>query len=167
MARYSHEFMDMEADPRGWRGGADPNYRGGYRGARMHGDHQQAAYGWHRWRHETDLEGSGGYMGRYDQPERSMREGGWRPPHRGYDAGWEGGGVRDLRHDPRAMRDFNAHSPVVRYGGDYGRPRYDDGPRGRRLPGHYQGERFDYANRGIGSGGYGEGWAWGPMRGAR
>ena len=154
MARYSYDFMGIRGNAGNPRG-MDPNYRGGYGGMRMHGDDAQAAYGRHRATHPEDFQGSGGFRG----------------ARGGYDRGWGGGGVRDLRNDPRAMRDFNANSPVVRYGGDYGRRRYgSDYGRGgapRRAPEHFQGERFDYANRGLGSGGYGEGWAWGPMRGAR
>lgn len=166
MARYSHEFMGIRGDPRDTRG-MDPNYRGGYRGMRMHGYDDQAAYGWHRWTHDEDFEGSGGYMGRSNPPERAMYEGGYRRPRGAYDRGWGGGGARD----PRFVRDFNANSPVVRYGGDYDRPRYGEEFRRRNAPqprpGHFQGERFDYANRGINSGGHSEGWAWGPMRGSR
>lgn len=170
MARYQEEFMGIPGGP-GTPRGMDPNYRGGYRGMRMHGDARQGAYGWHRWTHEEDFAGSGGFLGRVDRPQGPPREGGYRRPPGAYDREWGGGGVRDLRHDPRAMREFNAESPALHPEERHGRPRYDDfarrpGPR-RPMPGHYQGERFDYANRGLSSGGYGEGWAWGPMRGAR
>jgi len=167
MTRYQHEFMGIPAGswtPRGM----DPNYRGGYRGMRMRGDDRQAAYGWHRWTHEEDFAGSGGFLGRVDRPLRPSGEGGYRRPPAAYDRDWEGGGVRDLRRDPRAMREFNANSPALHPEEGYGPARYDDFARRRGpLPGHYHGERFDYANRGLSSGGYGEGWAWGPMRGAR
>lgn len=170
MTRYAHDFMGTTTDlvrPRGM----DPNFRDGYRGMRMHGDDQQAAYGWYRWRHERDLGGSGGYPGLVDRAQEGGR-GGYGPPPAAYDRDWEGGGVRDLRTDRRALREFNAASPGLRYGAEYETSRYgrDYRPRGGSrgaLPGHFRGDRFDYGNRGLSSGGYSEGWAWGPMRGAR
>lgn len=163
MARYEHEFMGIPGDPRGGRG-MDPNHRGGYGGMRMHGDDRQGAYGWHRWTHEEDFRGSGGFLGDRDRPPRLGGEGGFRRPREEYNRGWGSGGVRDLRHDREALREFNARSPGLRYGAEYDRP---DFRRRGRGPGHFQGDRFDYANRGLSAGGYGEGWAFGPMRGAR
>ena len=166
MARYARDFMGIEGDPRDVRG-MDPNHRGGYRGMRTHGDDGRAAYGWHRWTHREDFQGSGGYRGNPDVWTRQGYGGDFHRPRGGYDREWSGGGSRD----PRQTRGFQGDRPVARFGGDPGRPRYGDDFRRRNAgdqgPGHFQGERFDYANRGLSSGGYSEGWAWGPMRGAR
>lgn len=157
MARYVDDYQGISGQferPRG----IDPNYRGPYRGMRMRSEPGQAAYGRHRLTHPEDFEGSGGFLGRYGR--RGLYTGEFEA---GYGGQGGGGGVRDLRRDRQALREFNANSPQLR--GEQG---YDRDARPRREPRfpHPRYDRPDYANRGI-AGGYSEGWAWGPMRGAR
>lgn len=176
MARYENEYLGYYSDA-GRARGADPNHRGGnYRGMRTWGGEGQAPYGAYRMRHPQDFEGSGGRYGRYGggpaySTEFENAYGGY--VSRGYDREWQGGGVHDPRYDVEYLRDFNAYSPRFRgYDRDQmgGRSRYDlpyGGHAGDQLSARYRNYRIGYANRGLSSGGYSEGWAWGPMRGAR
>jgi hypothetical protein len=170
MARYVSDY-----DPSSGRhftpGGADPNYRGRYRGMRMDAEGGQAAYGRYRWMRERDLGGSGGFAGEaYGGGGRGNRGGGR------YDAqqrrpsvyDWEmrrDGGLRDPRTDRELIRGFNANSPALqpgtrwRYEGDYpamGRHPVEDGR-----------PRTSYPNRGLSSGGYAEAWQHRPGHGSR
>lgn len=167
MARYVGDYQDVSGHG-GPARGMDPNYLGHYGGMRMGGGPGQAEYGRYRMRHPRDYDGAGGPFGRYDRDLQYTGEyeaGYDRPRGGGYDRGWRGG-VRDLRRDRETMRGFNANSPALRPGGydreQRGGGRYDrDLSRGR---GFWQ----EYANRGIGSGGYAEGpprWGRGGDRG--
>ena len=155
MARYVDDYQGISGH-RDRARGMDPNYRGGYGGMRMRAEEGQAAYGAYRVTHPQAFQGSGGVAGRY-----APRHGSGRPERGqgGYDREWGGGGVRELRRDPDAMREFNARSPMLR---DRGYDR-EQRPLGRGP----ERDRFGYSNRGISSAGYAESWAWGPMRGAR
>ena len=163
MARYVHDFRDISGDPLPPTG-ADPNYRGRYRGMRMGADPGQGAYGWYRWRHAGELgRGPGndqGYVRGYD--------GGYQA-RRFYD--WElhgGGGLRNPRYDREFLRDFNANSQAFRdegrregrYGGDYRQRGGYPLPRDTR-------DRFGYTNRGLSSSGYSEAWQHRPGHGSR
>ena len=170
MARYEHEFQGISAEPMDSRG-MDPNYRGGrYRGMRMRGGPDQAAYGWYRWRHADELEDAGGFRGA-SGPFRRLAAG-YDRDHQGlrmYD--WElrqGGGVHDVRYDREFMRDFNADSSLFRdegrREGRYGR---DYRERGGHPVARPDTNRFDYANRGLSGSGYSESWAPRPGRGSR
>lgn len=164
MARYVDDYQGIvghDVAPRGM----DPNYRGGYGGMRMGGGRAQAEYGWYRMRHPDDFEGSGGFAGFSGRYDRAMKP--RQLYHGAVQHGGRGdGGVRSLRYDRELLRDFNANSPALsrergRYDVEQRRPL----PRGispwsrRQEPG--------YSNRGIVDAGYAEGWAWGPMPGAR
>lgn len=163
-------------DDRGDRGpSADPNWRGGYRGMRMHGEGRGAPYGWHRMTHAGDLEDFGGFRGhgeprvtpffhRYDRDLRTREDRGLR----GYDRALRdaSGGAQRSLYDREYLRDFNSRSPGLGASGQGGRPggqRYDRGLRPGRAgsPGGSEVARrgFDpeYANRGRGSGGYTDG----------
>lgn len=159
MARYVDDYQGISGHPTRPRG-LDPNYREGYGGLRMQGGWGQAEYGRYRFVHEDEMgdrewhgfgQRRGLYAGDLDRGYERVR---MNP-----ESGRRGGGVRDLRRDRRALREFNASSPSL------GDDRGYDVDRPRRS--HDQRYRFGYANRGLPSGGYGEGWAWGPMRGAR
>ncbi|MEX2584360.1 MAG: hypothetical protein WD766_13915 [Gemmatimonadota bacterium] len=161
MARYEREFSGMPAYFRGAQG-MDPNYVEGYHGMRMQGGRGRAAYGAHRYQQREDLGTEGGYGGIHG------RGGAERYP-RLHPEWEESGGVRDPYRNRGMMQDFNSRSP------SFARPpsRYDReiDERQRFLPerqwmprGTY---RPGYTNRGITDAGYSEGWAFGPMRGAR
>lgn len=160
MARYESEFAGLSA---GFRqpSGADPNYRGGYRGMRMWGGEGTAPYGGHRYRHQGDLGGSGGWSGIHPHYEPRMS--------RVYDAEQRRSGVRRFG-DPRLMHDFNASSPAYRgrrpqWSGEEFRPtRREGSDRDWDVDRRYRG---GYSNRGVGEGGYSEPWARFPMRGGR
>lgn len=175
MARYIDEYRGISGHDEPPHG-MDPNYRGGYGGMRMGGHPGQAAYGRYRMGHGDDLGGANGAFGMY--PGRGMYTGEYeagydRPGHRGYEPNWHGGGY------DRGVRGGRGGGGVHGWRDDrmvWGRgPGYDQGMGGRTQPGRYdrsmfghdRGYRPGYANRGVGSGGYSEGWAWGPMRGAR
>lgn len=176
MARYQEDYGGIAGDLHDHRG-MDPNHRGGYQGMRMHAGQRQAAYGWHRWTHPRDFHGSGGFDGRYSGDyDRSAPR---RLPSHGYDREIRGaGGVYDLVRDPEHLRMFNSDSIRFRDEGQ-GAPRrqtgnrYENDYRGsgaERSPaprGYDSGLRRAYGNRGINEAGYGEAWAWGPMRGSR
>ena len=160
MSRYSTDF---EGIPGGFAAptGMDPNYRDGYHGMRMHGDAGQAAYGAHRRAHRHDLETAGGFDGIHDAPEFDWVA---SEPTTGL------GGVRDPFTDEEFLRDFDSRGQ--RFAPDPQRRSSD-----RALPlRHGQDWEYPdetepynprYSNRGMPPGGYGEGWARGPMRGAR
>lgn len=162
MARYVDEYQGISAHDEPPRG-MDPNYRGGYGGMRTRGGHGQAAYGRYRMGHADDLGGERGpfgmYGGRgmytgeyeagYDRPAPRGYDRGYQG--RGYDRGWQGGGVHGYADDRMVW----GRGPG--YDRDMGGP-----PRG-----HERGYWPGYSNRGLSRGGYSEGWAWGPMRGAR
>jgi hypothetical protein len=157
MARYESDFSGIGGGfgrPRG----RDPNYRDGYQGMRMSGGRGRAAYGSHRmWRAE-DLEDAGGFAGIHGgHPDRRQRG---RDPQ---------SGVHDPFNDPAFLRQFNAygpHSQGPRRGYGHEMVRRDSYPAERSWspPRLY---RPGYTNRGITDAGYSEGWARGPMRGAR
>ncbi|MEX2571150.1 MAG: hypothetical protein WD737_07570 [Gemmatimonadota bacterium] len=163
MARYEREFMGIPAEFTEARG-MDPNHSGHYRGMRMGSGQGRAAYGAHRLVHERDLGTEGGFAGLHGRSDDARA----RP----FDPRWnDHGGVGDPSRRGRLLHDFNANSPM--YARPSPRPRY-----GRELE---RRERFllerawlpsrqyrpGYSNRGMTEGGYSEGWARGPMRGAR
>jgi hypothetical protein len=152
MARYVDEYQGIAARDMPARG-MDPNFRGAYGGMRMHGGPYQAEYGRHRMRHPGDFERWGGAMG---AGERRMPRGA---------ADWRGG-VRDIRYDRELLHDFNANSPALQRGRG-GRDLEPRRPLPRGIAPWSRPGRAGYSNRGISDGGYSEGWAWGPMRGAR
>lgn len=162
MARYTDEYEGITGGFRPPRG-LDPNYRGGYHGMRMEGGPEQAEYGRYRLRHRDDFQGVGGFDGGYSGYYGGRRE--RSAPDHYPEREW--GGLRDPRYDREFIRDFNANSPVLRRGGRYGsemeRGRGPDDAPGRTHWGYDP----RYANRGLSSSGFGEGWARGPMRGAR
>ena len=160
MARYATDF---EGIPGGFAAptGMDPNYRDGYHGMRMRADPRQAAYGAHRRTRRSDLGTAGGFDGIHDAPEFD-----WITP------GPDGspGGVRDPFTDDEFLRDFDARGQ--RYAPDPASSSTDrelpvrqarDWERPHGMDPHETG----YSNRGMPPAGYGEGWARGPMRGAR
>lgn len=173
MARYVddyHGIVGHDTSP----DGMDPNYRGRYRGMRMGGDRHQAAYGWYRLQHPNDFGGSGGFrgrtpagnqhrLGRGDRYDQGARGG----PSVRYDADWQSGGVRNLRYDRELLRDFNANSPALQRAGSYDDEHLSRLPRGVAPWSRGRGGWLGGSNRGITEAGYGESWAWGPMRGAR
>jgi len=162
MERYEDEFMGIPGGFAEARG-LDPNYRDGYGGMRMRGGNGRAAYGDHRLMRAQDLETEGGFGGIHP-----IRDDGYLERIAGR---WEDeGGVGDPFANPRLLRDFNAHSP------EYGPPRpfrYDQEMEGsqRRMRERdwspRRAYREGYTNRGVTDAGYSEGWAYGPMRGAR
>jgi hypothetical protein len=160
MARYQRDFVGIRGEGRAE--GMDPNFRGAYGGMRMGGGHGRAPYGAHRWDRAHDLQAWGGFQGRgHEGGSRGRPE--FRPE-------WEQrGGLRSPYGDERVLRDFNSHSPDVRWHrGGYGREmeRRDSGPVDR--PWNTERDfRQGYSNRGITDAGYSEGWARGPMRGTR
>ena len=166
MARYVDDFQGIIGHDLPGRG-MDPNYRGAYGGMRMAGGGYQAAYGRYRLGHAEDFGGSGGFRGRYGGatgPGIGRPRGGG--PGR-YDREWSGGGVRNIRYDRELLHEFNANSPALRRGGRYDMEHLRPLPRGVAPWSRGRGERPDYSNRGVSDAGYSEGWAWGPMRGAR
>lgn len=152
MARYVDEYQGIAARDMRARG-MDPNFRGAYGGMRMQGGPYQAQYGRYRMRHPGDFEGSGGLLG---AGERRISRGGFDPGN---------GGVRNLRYDRELLHDFNANSPALQRG--VGRDLEPRRPVPRAVAPWSRPGRAGYSNRGISDGGYSEGWAWGPMRGAR
>jgi len=182
MARYNEDYRDMyrgfPMHPMRRPDSMDPNHRGGeYRGVRMESGYEgQAAYGRHRYWHAGDLGGYGGFDGRYDAgpgwvdddgvfrdpfDERGEgREGGVHHAYRPEDFPRGGGGVR---YDMGYLRDFNAHSPVLRQGHGYDRNYgWAEGapPRGERGSRPYDRDHFQRsANRygGYNSGGFAQG----------
>lgn len=165
MARYYDDFQGIIGHDLPGRG-MDPNYRGAYRGMRMGGDRYQAAYGRYRLSHADDFGGSGGFRGRYGV--HPAPRGGW-PARQGrelFEQGRGGGGVRDLRYDRELLHEFNANSPSLERGGRYDRGHLQPLPRGAAPWSRGRGQ-MGYSNRGMSDAGYSEGWAWGPMRGAR
>ncbi len=164
MPRYARDFQGIPARIEG-ASGMDPNHRDGYHGMRMVSGRGQAPYGWHRYTHEADFEGSGGFRGRYGggPAGRDDRFSNSRPR---YDSELRGGGgVHDWRYDTEYLRDFNANSTRFREGGGWGA---GGRPSGGSRAGRYDGGfRWGGPQRGLSEGGYGEPWAWGPMRGAR
>lgn len=179
MARYVDDYRGIIGHDTAARG-MDPNYSGGYRGMRMGGSGYQAAYGRYRLEHAEDFGGSGGFRGR-SGPASLAGGGRTRAPHgvarydremearraHGYDSGWESGGVRDLRYDRDLLREFNANSPGLRTGGRYDREHVRRLPHGVAPWSRGRGNWEEYSNRGLTDAGYSEGWARGPMRGAR
>lgn len=163
MARYTDEYEGITGGFRQPRG-MDPNFRGGYQGMRMGGGPNQAEYGRYRMRHPGDFQGSGGYQGGYGAyytGEGGRYAADYRPE-------WHGGGLRDPRYDRGLMHDFNANSPMLRsYRGRYGRDMERPRHAGEAPGSTHQGYDPRYANRGVSSSGFSEGWARGPMRGAR
>ena len=162
MARYETDFIGMPGLFRN-PSGLDPNYSGGYGGMRMAGGGGRAAYGSHRLFHQRDLETEGGFRGIHGGAGRGGRQ--------RFDPTWEvRGGVRDHYRDGGVLREFNANSP--QFAGPI-RGRYDRemGDRQRFLPERQWSPprtyRPGYSNRGMTDAGYSEGWAFGPMRGAR
>lgn len=147
--RYVDEFAGI---PAGFRrpGGQDPNYRDGYAGMRMGGGGGRAPYGAHRMWREHDLETAGGFHGAHD-----FHDG----PNRLPDPRWEREGM-GIPH----LRRLESGSRRERYGGDLER-RVQRRPEPGWAPD--RGYRPGYTNRGLTEAGYGEGWARGPMRGAR
>jgi hypothetical protein len=172
MPRYSSDYGGIPANPSENRG-MDPNHRNGYQGMRMYGGPRQAAYGWHRWTHERDLETSGGFHGRHEGTPGESRGQFGRPrydqDHRG------GGGVHDLRHETRYLRDYNADSIRFREEGSRAGERQQRersnrdavaGDRVRRR-GYDTGFSRGYGNRGLSDGGYSESWTPSSARGRR
>ena len=165
MSRIEHDFMGISAR-REPPSGADPNYRGWYRGMRMRGGPSQAPYGFYRWEHADDLGTQGGFTGAVGRGLPAGDVGpafnSAAPPATEVDFDeWGGGGVR--RH--RYLRSFTARRQLEP--GDEAQralaPR--DEP---RLPVAGETEhRPDYSNRGLSPGGYAEAWARAPMRGSR
>lgn len=162
MTRYIRDFMGIPAAPTQAHG-QDPNYAEYYRGMRMISRDGRAGYGAHRLVHQRDLETEGGFHGHYHDPQ--YRGG------RDFDPRWEMiGGVEDAQTHARLLREFNASGPfyadpeqpgayseAVRRRGDHAPELWT--PRGDFRP--------EYGNRGLTDAGYSEGWARGPMRGAR
>lgn len=138
---------------------ADPNYdENGYWGMRMRRGQDRAAYGW--FRRDWNLETFGGYGGIHGPPEYFGGPKG--------DPAWELGGVSSPQRDIRVLRDFNATSPVFAGDGIAGNrllPSGDQTPvRSWERRAGFEG---DYSDRGVVDAGYSEGWARGPMPGAR
>lgn len=155
MSRYEYEFSGIPArfvQPQG----ADPNYRGGYGGMRMHGREGRAPYGSHRLTHPGDMDGWGGFGGIHEETRR--------PGRSGWDFG-EAVGHPDIR-GREMIREFNAYSPALQRTEPGRLERRDRSARDRdwTVPRDY---RPEYTNRGIGDSGYSEHWARFPMRGGR
>jgi hypothetical protein len=167
MTRYQRDFAGIRGA--GEARGMDPNFRNGYGGMRMGGGNGRAPYGAYRWDRARDLETWGGFEG-------------WGPDGRGRGGAGRGrpefhpdveqrGGLRSPYGDERILREFNTRSPELsrnrgrtRYGGEM-EPR-ERGPVDR--PWSPQRDfRPEYSNRGVTDAGYSEGWARGPMPGAR
>lgn len=177
MARYVDDYRGIIGHHTA-PAGMDPNYGGRYRGMRMDGSGYQAAYGRYRLEHAEDFGGSGGFRGRsaWAPVSGGGRRGGTPAGARyarelegagRYDTGWGTGGVRDLRYDRELLREFNANSPALQRGGRYDREHLRRLPRGVAPWSRARGNWEEYSNRGVTDAGYSEGWAWGPMRGAR
>jgi hypothetical protein len=169
MPRYARDFEGIPARLEGEARGMDPNHRGGYQGMRMISGRGQAPYGWHRFTHEADFEGSGGFRGRFGGGP-SGRDDHFRNSRPRYDRDLQGGGgVHDWRYDTAYLRDFNSESTRFGENGQWGSGR-GEGRGGSPGPGQGRydgGFRWGRPQRGLNEGGYGEPWAWGPMRGSR
>ncbi len=140
---------------------ADPNYDdGGYWGMRMRRSPGLAAYGWYRRDWSDDLETAGGFGGIHGPIE-------YRGGPRG-EASWEEGGVVEADRDLRVIRDFNARSPMYEGDATTGNHLVLSDETGSVRPwevrGLYSGE---YTDRGLTDAGFSEGWARGPVPGAR
>lgn len=169
MARYVDDYRGIIGHDVPGRG-MDPNYRGGYEGMRMRGGPSQAEYGWYRALHPGDFAGAGGSggfgprRGPLGLPPAEARMGPTRGPQGPH--GWGEGGVRNSRYDRELLHDFNANSPALaRERGRYDLEQRRPLPRG--VSPWRTANRPGYSNRGMSDAGYSEGWAWGPMRGAR
>jgi hypothetical protein len=169
MSRYQRDFAGIPS--RAEATGMDPNFQEGnpYGGMRMRGGRGRAAYGAHRWDREPDLETWGSFHGVHG-PGRPF--GGSRSRRPDPHPEWEiSGGMRNPFTDERQQRDFDSRSrlpersgPPPRYGRDL--ERREGGPIDRSWS-PARGFRPGYSNRGVTDAGYSEGWARGPMRGAR
>ncbi len=162
MARYEKEFMGMPANFEG-ASGLDPNFGDYYRGMRMGSDGRRAAYGAHRLVRRQDLGTEGGFFGRF-----GGRPGGARD----YDPRWERDGmVHDSAEDPGLLHHYNANSPrfAEPHGDEEAHRRAERNEKMLPEPAWMARRAYNprYSNRGVSDAGYSEGWAHGPMRGAR
>ncbi len=139
----------------------DPNYdENGYWGMRMRGSRGRAAYGWYRRDWADDLETAGGFGGIHGP---SQYVGGPKG-----DPAWEEGGISVPHRDIRVIRDFNSNSPM--FDGDATPGNSLISPQNQPPVRSWErraGFRGMYSDRGLTDAGYSEGWARGPMRGAR